>query len=662
MTDLLAGSQPISRPRQEDQPKSDFTLDMMVRSIADGVTFGYADEFAAKMDEITGRGGPYSENVAKERAIDDQMRRDHSGKTLIGNIVGGVMSPVTRAIGAVANPSKWSANLGTFGKYSAFGTQGAATGGLYGSGSAADGERLEGATEGAAYGAGFGIVLPALVSLGKSAIVDPAVIPAWQKFTRSLPVQQAKLAYQEIVKALQRDGMGPDDIRAALANLGDEATIADAGGKNVEMLADAVVNLPGKAAQAGRKALEQRQATRGTRVQNSIKRNMSDKGFYDELDRLDALRSKSASPLYKEAFDSYPEVKRDLLGKWASQIGEKGSRLGRWITEGFNEGLAKARSDADITGDLFDPQATFGAVADGEGFKIMGRTMSLRQWDAIKRGWDRLLETPKYGTRNAVTGELELTPEGRDLDGFRRKLLSELDAATGGKEGAYSKARAAWAGPSAIKDAMAAGRKYARGDEELVLKRFQSLSPDERDAYRVGAAREMLASVRKGGVVPSNMKNVLKDTDIRARLRAIFPDQDSFDNFIKTISSESRMNTVENRLLGGSPTAPRQAAADDLGVDIAGSFAEAVSGQPGSGSLVNLSRGILGWLQNPTVRIPEPMRDEIGSILLSKDRAAQEAFLSQLNTQARQQRLPEVSMADLQEMFSRIGGVGAGAY
>jgi hypothetical protein len=48
-------------------------IDDAARSIANGMTFGYADEFAAKMDELTGRGGSYEQNVAKERAKDAQI-------------------------------------------------------------------------------------------------------------------------------------------------------------------------------------------------------------------------------------------------------------------------------------------------------------------------------------------------------------------------------------------------------------------------------------------------------------------------------------------------------------------------------------------------------------------------------------------------------------
>ena len=44
-----------------------------MRSIASGVTFGYADEIAAKMDELTGRGGSYEQNVAQERRRDKQI-------------------------------------------------------------------------------------------------------------------------------------------------------------------------------------------------------------------------------------------------------------------------------------------------------------------------------------------------------------------------------------------------------------------------------------------------------------------------------------------------------------------------------------------------------------------------------------------------------------
>src|SRR5262245_32877351 len=64
-------------------------VDDAVRAIASGATFGFADEFAAKMDELTGRGGSYEENLARERARDAGIP---AGIRIPGEIAGAVAS------------------------------------------------------------------------------------------------------------------------------------------------------------------------------------------------------------------------------------------------------------------------------------------------------------------------------------------------------------------------------------------------------------------------------------------------------------------------------------------------------------------------------------------------------------------------------------------
>src|SRR6185295_1313590 len=87
-------------------------VDDAVRSIASGITFGWADEFAAKMDEMLGR-GTYAENLSKEQARDAQIPVSIS---LPGEVAGAVGSSVllvpVGVLRALAEPSQASVSRG----------------------------------------------------------------------------------------------------------------------------------------------------------------------------------------------------------------------------------------------------------------------------------------------------------------------------------------------------------------------------------------------------------------------------------------------------------------------------------------------------------------------------------------------------------------------
>ncbi|HZR77344.1 MAG TPA: hypothetical protein VFB05_30985, partial [Bradyrhizobium sp.] len=134
-------------------------IDDAVRALASGMTFGYADELAAKMGELTGVGGKkgdYEGNLAQQRARDKEIP---AAISVPGEIAGSVAStmaaaPATAAAGAVTGLSK----LPTVAKAI---SSGAGVGALFGSGQSEGGleDRLKGAAEGGAIGAATGGVL-----------------------------------------------------------------------------------------------------------------------------------------------------------------------------------------------------------------------------------------------------------------------------------------------------------------------------------------------------------------------------------------------------------------------------------------------------------------------------------------------------------------------
>ena len=162
-----------------DKPKSTMRrIDDFVRGAADAITFGYADEIAAKLDQLTGlntanAGKPsgtasYEANVAAQRARDAQ-----GGGERIAGQLSTVLLPTAAAIR--------TADVATRGGRAAAGAgTGAIQGALYGSGSA-DGDladRAQGAaiggTTGLVLGGVLGTVMPSTVRQEGNAIIKKA--------------------------------------------------------------------------------------------------------------------------------------------------------------------------------------------------------------------------------------------------------------------------------------------------------------------------------------------------------------------------------------------------------------------------------------------------------------------------------------------------------
>lgn len=141
--------------KKKEEPRSVLRrVDDFVRGVADTVTFGYADEIAAKMDALVG-GGQSGKTNYKDAVAAQRERDAQGGAERIAGQIGGAFVPGAAAVGAVrAVPT-----AGRMARAGAGAATGAIQGGLYGSGSAEEGQRLEGAAKGALTGAAVGGVL-----------------------------------------------------------------------------------------------------------------------------------------------------------------------------------------------------------------------------------------------------------------------------------------------------------------------------------------------------------------------------------------------------------------------------------------------------------------------------------------------------------------------
>lgn len=156
--------------------------------LGQGSSFGFGDEGMGILAGALGLGKGTPAQDAKfarewSRASLDASRRDNPVAAYGGEVAGAMLTPT------MALKGTQGAGLGV--RMGAGALTGAAQGGLYGFGSAEEGERLDGAATGAKWGAGVGAIMPAIGAAG-SKIYDALKQSAANKaFIKATPSTEA---------------------------------------------------------------------------------------------------------------------------------------------------------------------------------------------------------------------------------------------------------------------------------------------------------------------------------------------------------------------------------------------------------------------------------------------------------------------------------------
>lgn len=579
--------------------------DSMLRglySVLQGPTLGFADEIGGALvggaKSLMGQGG-FKENYANTR---DYMR----GAAAQVEKEMPVASAITR--GMAAAPLLSAKLPALFGGPSRMAQAGnaAITGAGFGG--------MTGAGESEAEGAGVG--MDALKGAAMGGAMSAATVPVAgvlgavggnvrSRFSDSAAANYAK---QKVAEAFARDARGTvatkdpsaalNQAQARFMKLGDEARVVDTGGQNVRQLLDTMATLPGRTKDVAEDAIRQRQASRAGRMIGAAESGLNPSGLrlQETLDDLIARRSEAAAPLYKRLYESTIKPDENLR-----EIVSAAEQLGAGATA---RKISTARQ-LPYTLSEAAPQ------------------MSMRDLDHLKQGLDDIIQA-----NIDQTGRMNKT--GAAVQELKRSLTDNLDKLTGG---AYKQAREAFAGPTALMDAAKEGHRVWSQDDQMIKKTLAGLSEGEVDAFKLGAFEALRSKLGNQGGQTEVMK-MWRDQTTREKLKALFGDERAFRRFASEIAKESRMKGLES-VGRGSQTAARQYGAGDLDVpavnDLLGTVTSATSGNI-PGFLAGASRA---W---NTVKTPEPVRDAIGDLLLSRGNAGsiEEAMRQVMQSRQRQ--------------------------
>lgn len=616
-----------SKPAKSDARRIGEKSPSLLTTAAQGPLFGFGDEIGgaitATLQGIPGldRGAEGSTWRQRYEGSRDYLRGQEAGAKRDAPIGANALQiaaslPTAAITGPAAGVVK-GAGIG------ANALRAAISGGLTGAVSGAGNSTAESAG-GVAVDAGMNALGGAV--LGGAAVPVASAIGAvgrnvGQRMSQS---RAAEYAREKVAESISRDARGvaaeaggdaAGQALARLKKLGPEARVVDSAGRNTLGLLDTLATLPGRTKDAAEAAIRSRQAGRAGRIIEGADEALGAQGrrAASTVDDLITQRSEASRPLY-EAVHKMSVERTDALDSIisaAQKLGAESSArkiaTAERVPYTLTEKVARTASDSGVMGVAAPAPA---------------KTYSMRDLDLLKQGLDDKIAA-------AVNEFGRPTNVGVALLKLKNSLLRTLDESTGG---AYAEARQAFAGPSAVMDAVNQGRRAMAQDDATIGAAVRGLSPSELDGFRIGAFESLRAKIggTEGG--RTELINSWKNPAVREKLKVLFGDERSYREFAATVASEGRMKGLES-VGRGSQTAARQYGAGDLDVNALSDVGQA-AGAAGSGNLL----GMAGAAANAwnRVKTPEPVRDEMGRLLLSRnqsDLAGLNEFITRINNQ-----------------------------
>jgi hypothetical protein len=557
----------LHRLYAQQQATAPDTFGNLTNTAARYATFGLSDlagaAGSAVGDVLSGAPGSFGENynkaLARARGEASQFSTEHPYSNALAALAGagsaGAPSVGREALGAAASsvpllPNAVTAPAGVttrpFLGASTPTTTAAAptlagrvgTGMLGGAGAgAASGYSNTGTLQGTVMGAGTGAVIG-----GAAPVMGELASVPINAFTRRFLGGADSQALDRIAGRVAQDeragGPGVAGIQTALAGAnGKPLSIADVGGENTQALAGNVTRMPGEGREVSTGFLGDRSAGAASRMTSDLDTALPAGSAFTTAQDLMQQRATAARPLYDQAYAANASIASPEINAVLD-------------TPAGKNALAAARVK------MLNDQSTLGQPIPGD--------LSLRTLDYVKRSLDDQIGGAIHGGAN---------DDARILTGLKKQLVGVMDDAdaTATRDaqgnittpGLYQQARDAFAGPSALNDALQAGQTFRSMRPEQVQATMDGYSPSEREFFRLGAADSLRKQVMQTGdprvVIGTNSANNRGADMMKQQLRPLFDNQGDFDKFIGDMSNESMMQANTGKFIGNSATAARVA-------------------------------------------------------------------------------------------------------
>jgi hypothetical protein len=467
----------------------------LVGRAANSALFGFGDEIAGAVTAaMAPRPGTYTRNRDAVRDQLEQARRDNPKLSVVADIGGAVMSPLSRALIAAKSTTLPRTMLSA--------ARGGATGGaLYGAGRADDGlgDRLGGAAGGAALGGIAGGLTPAIGAgiravartpraIYRAVTADPVSSGAAPTTPEAIKAATSATdkAREYVVRALERDKVPLNEIGEG----GADDMLFNLGGRSAGMATRVAQAVPSEATDAVPRAIYGQLEQGPERLLRGVEKAIG-KPIPNPLTRVDELAddaARAAKPHYDAIRNEF--VRSEALDKI----------MGR---PAIKSAITTARTNLLNSGEAVPDGVTVGLADDVK--KILD--------DEIESIGEKITKGMASGADKSRVQSLE---KARDA------LVGELDNLTGGEGGRYAEARRVAQQGISKREAFREGTKYSTARRDRLEAEMPGMTPENQAAYREGAATS-IENVVKATPDRRNLATRLFGSDAeREKLRTAF--------------------------------------------------------------------------------------------------------------------------------------------
>jgi hypothetical protein len=585
------------QPQQAAQDAPPGVPSQRLRSMAQGLTVGGADEMEAYVRSLAGEPYKAAETDVRQKLKAYQQASPYES---LAYEAGGAVLPalaMTRATGGTAAPATAFAPL--LARAAGVGAlQGGATGFATGEGDIF--ERLSRIPQGMAVGGIAAPVGTALLS-GGGALANKLVDFA----RRSFGNRGSKAVETEVQRLATESGLTTDEIVQRVANgeiMAENATLQAA--------VRGLYTKGGEAATTIRGALTQRPPALRSQAVEQMRKGLAPSGDANilrqqKMNEADIKLAEKA--LYGAAFAEGGVVNAPML-------------------DAFSSALKRAPTAAKDINDLYvasTGKKPFFSFKDGD--IEYSRTPTLEDMEIVRRGIQD--EVNKAYTKGAggVGGAL------KDVE---LQLRGELDKSSQ----SLAAARQTASQTRTASESFQEGRKAFSKSADQVSVEFESMTPAAQKAYRSGLM-DAIRNKMTTGSRKSMMGNFADETSKEGSiLRSVFQ-QDQLPELLKSVQTAAGSQRAATRIIGGSDTAASMQESKRVGMNIsAEEVTQAVGGDPIAGYRV-----LKKFIFKNAGSLSETERDQVARILVATDPKLVRSAL-----------VDESAMAQLQETIRRM--------
>jgi len=388
------------------------------------------------------------------------------------------------------------------------------------------------------------------------AVVAPVAAKAIQHTARALQMPRLRdpenIAIEHVAAAARAGGVTPQQIVQRVTDAqasGQPFTVADAIGKEGHRALGGVYRGGGPHREEITRTLTDRDLNMPNRVIPRTDQALGAQGTAEQASEALAQRAAAeAAPLYRQA-EQHPS--------WSNRLQEFLDHPD--MQQGLRHGYRLEARDAVAEGRRFNPHDAMITDFNAAGDPIITGVPNVRTLDMAKRGLDHMIEQSMKDGRATV--------DTRSLTRFKNSMLAELDAINP----TYGRARAAYADPMQIRDAVQTGREMAAPGRRYqdTIQEFQGMrggepggvAPhfSEQQGARIGYA-DKIAEQTQGGIISPLLRprNIKGEQELEALSLEQGPRRAGDESMLRQfLNREDTMKAGSKKVLGGSDTAEK---------------------------------------------------------------------------------------------------------